>query len=93
MNIIGVDYSSGRDYGVTLGVINSDGSLTVTNILRDFEPCAHPGCLSHFSHPCEGCGRIGGRPPSTTAAQQPHAVDASPVTDNLDAGESSGSRH
>ena len=25
------------------------------------EPCEHPGCLSHFSHPCEGCGRIGGR--------------------------------
>lgn len=22
------------------------------------EPCAHPGCKSHFSHPCEGCGRI-----------------------------------
>lgn len=27
------------------------------------EPCAHPGCLSHISHPCEGCGRIGGYPP------------------------------
>jgi hypothetical protein len=22
--------------------------------------CAHPGCLNHVSHPCEGCGRIGG---------------------------------
>lgn len=29
--------------------------------LRDGEPCKHPGCLSHISHPCEGCGRIGGR--------------------------------
>lgn len=28
--------------------------------LRDGEPCSHPGCLSHISHPCEGCGRIGG---------------------------------
>lgn len=27
----------------------------------DGEPCRHPGCLSHCSHPCEGCGRIGGR--------------------------------
>ena len=27
---------------------------------RDGEPCDHPGCLSHISHPCEGCGRIGG---------------------------------
>lgn len=24
------------------------------------EPCSHPGCLSHVSHPCEGCGRVGG---------------------------------
>lgn len=25
------------------------------------EPCDHPGCLSHVTHPCEGCGRIAGR--------------------------------
>lgn len=24
--------------------------------LRDGEPCHHPGCLPHISHPCEGCG-------------------------------------
>jgi hypothetical protein len=24
------------------------------------EPCGHPGCLSHVTHPCEGCGRIAG---------------------------------
>ena len=29
--------------------------------LRDGEPCGHPGCLAHTSHPCEVCGRIGGR--------------------------------
>jgi len=29
---------------------------------RDGEPCGHPGCLSHVSHPCEMCGRIGGYP-------------------------------
>ena len=28
---------------------------------KDGVPCGHPGCLSHVSHPCEGCGRIGGR--------------------------------
>ena len=28
--------------------------------LKDGEPCAHAGCLSHISHPCEYCGRIGG---------------------------------
>lgn len=24
------------------------------------EPCSHPGCLSHISHPCETCGRLAG---------------------------------
>jgi hypothetical protein len=28
---------------------------------KDGEPCEHPGCLSHISHPCEGCGRVAGR--------------------------------
>ena len=27
---------------------------------EDGEPCSHRGCLRHISHPCEGCGRIGG---------------------------------
>lgn len=29
--------------------------------LRDGVACEHPGCLRHISHPCEGCGRIGGQ--------------------------------
>lgn len=28
--------------------------------LRKGEPCSHPGCLSHTTHPCEGCGRVAG---------------------------------
>lgn len=24
---------------------------------RPGQPCDHPGCGSHLSHPCEGCGR------------------------------------
>lgn len=28
--------------------------------MKDGIPCNHPGCLSHLSHPCEGCGRVGG---------------------------------
>lgn len=28
--------------------------------LREGEPCSHPGCLNHKSHPCEGCGRTAG---------------------------------
>jgi hypothetical protein len=25
------------------------------------EPCDHPGCQSHVSHPCEGCNRMWGQ--------------------------------
>ena len=31
--------------------------------LRPDQPCGHPGCLSHVTHPCEGCGRIADRWP------------------------------
>jgi hypothetical protein len=27
---------------------------------NDGVPCGHPGCLNHVTHPCEGCGRVGG---------------------------------
>lgn len=37
------------------------GEARVGRILKDGEPCSHPGCLSHRSHPCEGCGRVGGQ--------------------------------
>lgn len=57
---------------------------------KDSEPCSHRGCLAHISHPCDGCGRIGGRgeafegegqaikdfKPARTAIQK--AVDACP---------------
>lgn len=29
---------------------------------EDGAPCEHPGCLNHVTHPCEGCGRINGKP-------------------------------
>ena len=29
--------------------------------LPDGVACEHPGCLSHLTHPCEGCGRVGGK--------------------------------
>lgn len=36
-------------------------SMGITTMaLPDGVPCSHAGCLSHLSHPCEGCGRIGG---------------------------------
>jgi DNA-directed RNA polymerase subunit RPC12/RpoP len=30
---------------------------------KDGQPCDHPGCLNHITHPCESCGRIGGITP------------------------------
>lgn len=27
--------------------------------LKPNQPCGHPGCCAHRTHPCEGCGRIG----------------------------------
>jgi len=29
--------------------------------VREGEPCLHPGCLQHITHPCEVCHRVGGR--------------------------------
>ncbi|MHB8191799.1 MAG: DUF5131 family protein [Bellilinea sp.] len=31
--------------------------------LRRDNPCGHPGCFHHVSHPCEGCGYQAGRLP------------------------------
>jgi hypothetical protein len=46
--------------------LKSDGTTEVVSVehlpaYRDGEPCNHPGCLSHVTHPCEGCGRIAGK--------------------------------
>jgi hypothetical protein len=29
-----------------------------TILFKNRQPCVHPGCLHHVTHPCEGCGRI-----------------------------------
>lgn len=36
---------------------------------KDGVPCNHPGCFNHVSHPCEGCGRIGGKYPIDIIAE------------------------
>ncbi len=38
----------------------SECSKNIKN-LKNLESCKHPGCLRHISHPCEKCGRIGGK--------------------------------
>ena len=30
-------------------------------IYKNGESCGHPGCLNHVTHPCEKCGRLGGK--------------------------------
>lgn len=41
--------------------------------LKDGEPCAHPGCDRHLTHPCEVCGRVGAR--SSKLAPEVAALD------------------
>jgi hypothetical protein len=43
--------------------------------LLDGEPCSHRGCLNHISHPCEGCGRIGGRRSNMPFKTTPEDID------------------
>ena len=34
------------------------GGMDSQVVIGDGDPCPHPGCSSHASNPCEGCGRI-----------------------------------
>lgn len=43
----------------------------------DGVPCSHPGCLSHISHACEGCGRIGGKRDGSEPPARSEAVPRS----------------
>ena len=52
--------------------------------LKDGEPCSHAGCLSHVSHPCEGCGRIAGKP-VTKSDSAAGSDEATPFKGNLTA--------
>lgn len=45
-------------------------------------PCSHPGCYSHVTHPCEGCGRLQGRCPNP-GHQVPTNYRAMQVVDGL----------
>lgn len=44
-----------------VGKFSRDSAKPAEDEPKDGEPCSHKGCLRHFSHPCEVCGRIGGR--------------------------------
>jgi hypothetical protein len=54
-------WTRGKELGVTMSAKEIQLHLEHRYPLRDGEPCSHPGCLRHLTHPCEGCGRVGGR--------------------------------
>lgn len=41
---------------------------------KNGEPCKHPGCLNHVTHPCEGCGRTAGRSAKETFEKKLRAL-------------------
>ena len=41
--------------------IRNGGILMAKVKYNEGQPCEHTGCLNHLTHPCEGCGRIGGK--------------------------------
>ncbi len=45
--------------------IDQDALETLGKLHGKLTPCAHLGCMSHVSHPCEGCGRKWGGPRAT----------------------------
>jgi hypothetical protein len=55
-----MEFKRHRPEIVHMGRMRGEMGLYEHRELRDGEPCGHPGCLSHRTHPCEGCGRVGG---------------------------------
>ena len=47
------------------------------------QPCQHPGCFSHASHPCEGCGRVGGLYPTQAEWAEVGSVKAEKASDPI----------
>lgn len=63
-----IDWSKGRKPSqprkpTVADVLIADYSTKPEWVIPDLlgEPCDHPGCLSHVTHPCEGCGRVAGK--------------------------------
>lgn len=48
-------------YAVTKCFLEEAKELSLVTVYKEEEPCSHPGCLSHITHPCEGCGRVAGK--------------------------------
>jgi hypothetical protein len=51
----------GADSSPRCAVSHGSGVRRSRRDAKPGEPCDHPGCLSHASHPCEGCGRTAGQ--------------------------------
>lgn len=53
---LSLNWEQAREYVSRMGL-----HLEEAFSLRDGVPCRHPGCPHHVTHPCDGCGRVGGR--------------------------------
>ena len=44
-------------------IVGNDFTVDLLTPVRQArpQPCSHPGCSSHVSHPCEGCGYMWGK--------------------------------
>lgn len=54
----------GKNFDIYYPEVGSDDFTKIVEVksmtIEPLEPCSHKGCLSHVTHPCEGCGRIAG---------------------------------
>ena len=55
-------------------------------MMKDGEPCSHPGCAHHITHPCEGCGRIAARGRTTAQKYFDLKMVVKQMRDHQDAG-------
>jgi hypothetical protein len=57
---IATDYVSFEDLKSWIASVEEPSNTQMhMGSLKPGEPCSHPGCCSHITHPCEGCGRTG----------------------------------
>ena len=54
-------FALGVLYGLRAAQAMIEHASQPSNAADPLQPCDHPGCENHVSHPCEGCGRQWGR--------------------------------
>ena len=55
-----INYFKRRGGEAALAILKEPSNTRIhMGSLKPGEPCSHPGCCNHITHPCEGCGRVG----------------------------------